>query len=85
MVMQMRIKAVYRNDVLRPLEKLDLKEGEEVEITLRKYKPDLERKVEELDKYLSSNAPKPFVSELEKGYKWFTEEYSLKKLGLLKE
>lgn len=32
----MGIKAVYQNDVLKPLEKLDLKEGEEVEIELKK-------------------------------------------------
>ncbi|RZN35156.1 MAG: DUF104 domain-containing protein, partial [Methanophagales archaeon ANME-1-THS] len=30
------IKAVYKNNVLKPLEKLDLKEGEEVEIELKK-------------------------------------------------
>ena len=32
----MGIKAVYQNEVLKPLEKLDLKEGEEVEIELKK-------------------------------------------------
>lgn len=32
----MGIKAVYENEVLKPLEKLDLKEGEEVEIELKK-------------------------------------------------
>lgn len=32
----MRIKAIYENEVLKPLEKLDLKEGEEVEIELKK-------------------------------------------------
>lgn len=30
----MRIKAVYENNVLRPLEKLDLSEGEEIEIEI---------------------------------------------------
>lgn len=30
----MRIKAVYKNEILKPLEKLDLKEGEEVEIEI---------------------------------------------------
>ena len=32
----MRIKAIYENNVLKPLEKLDLKEGEEVEIEVKK-------------------------------------------------
>jgi len=33
--MLMRIKAVYKDAVLRPLTKLDLREGEEVEIALK--------------------------------------------------
>ena len=80
--MGIRVKARYENKVLKPLEGLDLEEGEEVEIILRPYKSDLEEKVRELEEYLSINTPKPFVSELERGYKWFTEEYSLRKLGL---
>ena len=35
LVISMRIKTVYRNNVLRPLGKLDLEEGEEVEIELK--------------------------------------------------
>ena len=34
--MYMGIKAVYENKVLKPLEKLALKEGEEVEIEVKK-------------------------------------------------
>ncbi len=33
-VMQMRIKAIYKNKVLKPLKKLNLKEGEEVKIEI---------------------------------------------------
>jgi len=36
----MRIKAIYKNNVLKPLEKLDLKEGEEVEIEVKKSNVD---------------------------------------------
>jgi len=36
----MRIKAIYKNNVLKPLEKLDLKEGEEVEIGVKKSNVD---------------------------------------------
>jgi len=32
----MKIKAIYRNAALKPIEKLDLKEGEEVEIIIRR-------------------------------------------------
>ena len=32
----MRIKALYKNNVLKPLKKLDLREGEEVEIEVRR-------------------------------------------------
>ena len=32
----MIIKAVYENNVLKPLERVDLKEGEEVEIEVKK-------------------------------------------------
>lgn len=32
----MKIKAIYECNVLRPLEKLDLKEGEEVELEIKK-------------------------------------------------
>jgi predicted DNA-binding antitoxin AbrB/MazE fold protein len=36
MVMKIRTKAIYENGILRPMEKLDLKEGEEVELELKK-------------------------------------------------
>lgn len=78
----MKTKAIYEKGVLKLLEKLELGEGEEVEITLIPSRPNLEEKIEELDKYLSKNAPKPFVSRLDRGYKWLSKEYSLKKLGL---
>ena len=32
----MKIKAIYENKVLKPLEELDLKEGEEVEVEIKK-------------------------------------------------
>jgi len=35
-VIYMGIKAIYENNVLKPLEKLALKEGEEVEIEIKK-------------------------------------------------
>ncbi|MFP3909631.1 MAG: antitoxin family protein [Halobacteriota archaeon] len=34
-MVSMRIKAIYENKVLKPLQKLDLREGEEVEIELK--------------------------------------------------
>ncbi len=32
----MKVKAVYEGEVLRPLEKIDLKQGEEVELEVRR-------------------------------------------------
>ncbi len=33
-MMKMRVRAIYRHEVLKPLQKLDLMEGEEVEIEI---------------------------------------------------
>ena len=42
----MKTKAIYKNNVLRPLENLDLKEGEEVEIEVRRSLKDFHGKIE---------------------------------------
>ena len=42
----MKIRAVYKNNVLKPLGKLDLKEGEEVEIDVRRSMKDFHGKME---------------------------------------
>lgn len=42
----MKIRAIYTNNVLKPLEKLDLKEGEEVEIEVRRSMKDFHGKLE---------------------------------------
>ncbi|MBU7029737.1 MAG: antitoxin family protein [Theionarchaea archaeon] len=41
-----KIRAIYKNNVLKPLEKLDLKEGEEVEIEVRRSMKDFHGKLE---------------------------------------
>jgi len=60
LVKHMHIKAIYENEVLKPLEKLDLKEKTEVWITIRKSFSelldelgDIEAK-EDIDKVLES-------------------------------
>ena len=45
----MKIKAIYKNNVLKPLEKLDLKEGEEVEIEVKRSMKDFHGKMEIAD------------------------------------
>jgi predicted DNA-binding antitoxin AbrB/MazE fold protein len=40
-VIHIRIKAVYKNVVLKPLEKLDLQENEQVEIEIRQRHADV--------------------------------------------
>lgn len=42
----MKTKAIYKNNVLRPLENLDLKGGEEVEIEVRRSLKDFHGKIE---------------------------------------
>jgi len=42
----------------------------------------LEKGVDEAISYLKNNAPKPFVSFEEGGEKWYSKEYSLRKMGL---
>lgn len=41
----MKIKAIYKSSVLKPLEELDLKEGEEVEIEVRRSMKDFHGKI----------------------------------------
>lgn len=68
---------------------LGIEEGAELEIEVKDDKiqialkdHSLEKKVEELTSYLKSNAPKPFVSEREAGEKWYSAEFSMRKIGL---
>jgi len=42
----------------------------------------LEKRVDEAISYLKNNAPKPFVSFEEGEEKWYSKEYSLRKMGL---
>ena len=53
---------------------------EKILITLRNQ--DLEKKVEELMSYLKNSAPKPFVGDEEAGEKWYSAEFSRRKIGL---
>ncbi len=68
---------------------LGIKENTELEIEVKDEKilinlqnSSLERRVEEAISYLKNNAPKPFVSFEEVEEKWYSAEYSLKKIGL---
>ncbi|AIY90148.1 hypothetical protein GACE_1104 [Geoglobus acetivorans] len=42
----------------------------------------LEKRVDEVISYLKSNAPKPFVSEGGAEEKWYSAEFSMRKIGL---
>lgn len=42
----MKIRAIYKNNVLEPLKELDLREGEEVEIEVRRSMKDFHGKLE---------------------------------------
>jgi transcriptional pleiotropic regulator of transition state genes len=68
---------------------LEIKEETELEmevkdekILIRLVDRSLEEKVEELIRYLKNSAPKPFVSDEEAGEKWYSAEFSMRKIGL---
>ncbi len=68
---------------------LGIKEETELEIEVKDEKilitlkdSSLEERVEELMSYLKNNAPKPFVSDEEAGEKWYSAEFSMRKIGL---
>ena len=68
---------------------LGIKEGAELEIEVKDEKIlirledySLEKKVEEVISYLKNNAPKPFVSDEKAGEKWYSAEFSMRKIGL---
>jgi predicted DNA-binding antitoxin AbrB/MazE fold protein len=64
--MRMRVKAIYRNEVLKPLEKLNLSEGEKVEIEISnavqrtkgiiKINPELSKEIAESDELSALDA-----------------------------
>lgn len=71
-------------------DQLGIKEGTTLEIIvkggeliIRPHDENLEKKVREAMDYLKKNAPKPFATrEEEVDGKWFSKEYSLRKIGL---
>lgn len=70
-------------------QKIGISENSELEIELKDGKivlspanRSLEEKVEVAVNFLKEKAPKPFVSEEEVEEKWFTEDYSRRKIGL---
>jgi len=67
---------------------LGIKEDTELEmevkdekILIRLVDRNLEERVEELISYLKNSAPKPFVSGVEAGEKWYSTEFSMRKIG----
>ena len=71
-------------------DKLGLKEGTTLQIIVKKgelvIKPhdeNLEKRVKDAVNYLKENPPKPFAARGEEADgKWFSKEYSLRKIGL---
>ena len=53
------IEVIYEDGVLKPLEKLDLKEGERLKITLKKI---------DLEKFVMANLPESKIEDLEKRF-----------------
>ncbi|AKG91373.1 looped-hinge helix DNA binding domain, AbrB family [Geoglobus ahangari] len=68
---------------------LGIEDEVEVEVEVRGGKiliaiedRDLKKRVEELIDHLKNRAPKPFVSDTEVEGKWYSAEFSMRKLGL---
>ena len=70
--------------------KLNLKEGDSIEISvkghelvLKKTDADLDKRVQAWVEMIKDTSPKPFVTEIRIGdSKWLSREYCLRKLGL---
>lgn len=70
-------------------EKLGIKENNKLEIEVKEdtihlsqRNSALEDRVGSAVEYLRKNAPQPFTSEEEVEEKWYTRDYSFKKIGL---
>jgi predicted DNA-binding antitoxin AbrB/MazE fold protein len=76
-----RTKAVYEEGVLKPLEKLSLKEGEEIEIEIFPREEKIKKAFKELEKIIPSLEGIVDTGEIHMD-KYMDKEYGLKKIGI---
>ena len=79
--MGIRVKAMYEGGVLKPLEKVSLKKGEEIEIEIFLSEDKIEKAFKELEEVIPS-----LEGVVDKGgismNKYMDRDYGLKKIGI---
>ena len=77
--MGIRVKAMYEEGVLKPLEKVSLKEGEEIEIFPSEDK--IEKAFKELEEVIPSLEGVVDIGRISMN-KYMDKDYGLKKIGI---
>ena len=79
--MGIRVKAMYEGGVLKPLEEVNLKEGEKIEIEIFPDEGRIEEAFKELEEIIPSIGDIVDISEISMN-KYMDRDYALKKIGI---
>ena len=79
--METRVKAMYEEGVLKPLEKIGLKEGEKIEIEIFPSEDKIEKAFKELEEIIPSLEGVVDIREVSMN-KYMDKDYGLKKIGI---
>jgi len=79
--MGIRVKAMYEGGVLKPLEEVNLKEGEKIEIEIFPDEGRIEEAFKELEEIIPSIEDIVDISEISMN-KYMDRDYALKKIGI---
>ena len=79
--MGIRVKAMYEGGVLKPLEEVNLKEGEKIEIEIFPDEERIEEAFKELEEIIPSIEDIVDISEISMN-KYMDRDYALKKIGI---
>jgi len=79
--MGIRVKAMYEEGVLKPLEKISLREGEEIEIEIFPSEDKIEKAFKELEEVIPSLESVVDIGGISMN-KYMDKDYLLKKIGI---
>jgi len=79
--MGIRVKAMYEGGVLKPLEEVNFKEGEKIEIEIFPDEERIEEAFKELEEIIPSIGDIVDISEISMN-KYMDRDYALKKIGI---
>jgi predicted DNA-binding antitoxin AbrB/MazE fold protein len=79
--MGIRVKAMYEEGVLKPLEKVSLKEGEEIEIEIFPSEDKIEKAFKELEEVIPRLEGAIDIEGISIN-KYMDKDYGLKKIGI---